>query len=201
MNEKYINFDIDDPRASAIAEVMANSTSKKILSVLVEKEMSESDISSELKIPLNTVGYNINKLLKSGLIEKSKNFFWSVKGKKIPTYKVSDKKIMISPKSSFKGILPALLISLAAALGIRLYYLSSNTSIGASQSAPLFAEKAASTSANAQDYIVGAGNNILQQVHVTSEYSWLWFLLGALISILLILFFNRKKMMKGGKNE
>lgn len=98
MSEKYFNIDIDDPRAGAIAEVMSNKTAKKILSLIAEKELSESDIASELKLPLNTVGYNIDKLLKSGLIEKSKTFFWSVKGKKIPTYKLSNKKILISPK-------------------------------------------------------------------------------------------------------
>src|SRR3989338_4499204 len=98
MNDKYINFDIDDPRALAIAEAMANKTSKKILSLLSEKEMSESDLASALELPLNTVGYNIDKLLNAGLIEKTKNFFWSVKGKKIPTYKISNKKILISPK-------------------------------------------------------------------------------------------------------
>lgn len=98
MSEKYFNVDIDDPRASAIAEVMSNKTAKKILSLISEKEVSESDIASELNIPLNTVGYNIDKLLKAGLIERSKNFFWSVKGKKIPTYRLSNRKILISPK-------------------------------------------------------------------------------------------------------
>ena len=98
VNDKYFNVDIDDPRAGAIAEVMSNKTAKKILSLIAEKELSESDIASELSLPLNTVGYNINKLLKAGLIEKSKTFFWSVKGKKIPTYKLSNKKIVISPK-------------------------------------------------------------------------------------------------------
>src|SRR3989338_6671681 len=98
MSDKYINFDIDDPRASSIAEAMSNKTSKKILSLLAEKEMSESDIASELTMPLNTVGYNIDKLLKAGLIEKTKTYFLSSKGKKIPTYKISNKKILISPK-------------------------------------------------------------------------------------------------------
>lgn len=104
MSEKYFNIDIDDPRASAIAEVMSNKTAKKILSIIAEKELTESDIASELDIPLNTVGYNIDKLLKAGLIEKSKSFFWSVKGKKMPTYKLSNKKILISPKRMIPAV-------------------------------------------------------------------------------------------------
>ena len=104
MSEKYFNIDIDDPRASAIAEVMSNKTAKKILSIIAEKELTESDIALELDLPLNTVGYNIDKLLKAGLIEKSKNFFWSIKGKKMPTYKLSNKKILISPKRMIPAV-------------------------------------------------------------------------------------------------
>lgn len=98
MSDKYINFDIEDPRASSIAEAMANKTCKKILSMLAEKEMSASEIASSLNIPLNTAGYNIDKLMKAGLIEEVKGFFWSVKGKRIPVYRISNKKILISPK-------------------------------------------------------------------------------------------------------
>ena len=116
--EKYLNVDLYDPRSAAIAEVMTNKTCKKILELVTEKEMSESDIASSLNIPLNTVGYNIKKLLEAGLIEKSKVYFWSVKGKRIPTYRISNKKIIISPKrlisavpiAMFAGILGAILI-------------------------------------------------------------------------------------------
>ncbi|MEK6825474.1 MAG: beta-propeller domain-containing protein [Nanoarchaeota archaeon] len=98
MSDKYLNIDLHDPRAAAIAEVLANKTCKKILDLLAEKEMSESDISNLLGIPLNTVGYNMKKLLESGLVVKTKTFFWSVKGKKIPTYRLANKKIVISPR-------------------------------------------------------------------------------------------------------
>ena len=106
MADKYINVDLDDPRTSNIGEVISNPSCKKILGLLAEKEMSESDIAQTLKIPLNTVGYNIKKLIDSGLIEKSKNYFWSVKGKRISTYRVSNKKIVISPKSGIRTPLP-----------------------------------------------------------------------------------------------
>jgi len=73
MSDKYLNIDLNDSRSSAIAEVMSNKTCKKIIELLAEKEMSESDIASSLGLPLNTVGYNIGKLLKAGLIEKNSN--------------------------------------------------------------------------------------------------------------------------------
>ena len=80
MNDKYLNIDLNDPRAGAIAEVMANNTCKKILEALAEKEMSVTEISQSLNMPLNTIDYNIKKLLSAGLIIPTKEFFWSVKG-------------------------------------------------------------------------------------------------------------------------
>ena len=47
-------------------------------------------------MPMNSVQYNISKLLEAGLIEEAKSW-WSVKGKKMPTYKVANKLIVISP--------------------------------------------------------------------------------------------------------
>lgn len=101
-----IQFDVDDPRSSKIAEAIANKTAKKILNILAEGEKSASDIASELDAPLNTVTYNLSKLVEAGLVEKSKKFFWSSKGKKMEFYKLSNKRIIISPKSWGKKIAP-----------------------------------------------------------------------------------------------
>src|SRR3989338_3109120 len=99
MTEHFVKMDIEDPRAAAIAEVMANKTCKKILALLAERnELSASDIAQALGAPLNTVGYNMKKLVVSGLVEQTKKFFWSVKGKRIPTYRLSRKEIVISPR-------------------------------------------------------------------------------------------------------
>jgi inhibitor of cysteine peptidase len=100
-DDKFILMGIDDERSKDIAEVLSNKTCKKILDFLADtKEASEKDISDELNIPINTVEYNLNKLIKSGLVEKSKNFFWSRKGRKIDMYKIVKKHIIISPRST-----------------------------------------------------------------------------------------------------
>ena len=110
--EKYILVSLEDEKAGKLANVLASKTSKRILDLLAEKELSESEIAKELKMPLNTADYNIKNLLKTGLIEE-KRHFWSVKGKKIPVYKLANKYIVISPKKSRKitGILPVVIIS------------------------------------------------------------------------------------------
>jgi len=116
-DDKFILMGLDDERAGNIAEALKNPTCKKILNFLGDiKEASEKDISDSLKMPINTIEYNLNKLIKSGLVEKTKKFFWSVKGKKIPMYKLARKHIIISPNKNpsmnyLKTILPVILIA------------------------------------------------------------------------------------------
>lgn len=101
MEEKYVMFSMDDDRIKYLSESLSNPSCKKILDLLSEQELTETDIAKQLKIPLNTVDYNIKKLIKAGLIEKTSHF-WSIRGKKMPVYKVSNKQIIISPKKFTK---------------------------------------------------------------------------------------------------
>ena len=117
-DDKFILMGLDDERSRDIADVLSNSTCKKIIDYLSEiKEASEKDISDALEIPLNTAEYNLNKLIKAGLVEKAKNFFWSVKGRKIGMYRLAKKHIVISPKSTrvnmvqLKSVIPVVLIA------------------------------------------------------------------------------------------
>jgi DNA-binding transcriptional ArsR family regulator len=96
VEETTLNIDLNDPRSLQVAEIITNPSCKKILNILAQKELTETEISKELKMPLNTVDYNIKKLVKSGLVE-STNHFWSIKGKRIPSYRAANKKIVISP--------------------------------------------------------------------------------------------------------
>jgi len=90
---------LGDEKAKAVGEVIGNKTCNKILDFLADNEATVSEISSKLKMPLNTVDYNVKKLIRAGLIEKASHW-WSVKGKKMPTYRVSNRQIIISPKKS-----------------------------------------------------------------------------------------------------
>lgn len=147
MDKKYILLSLEDERIKAVADMLNNKTAKKIIDFLSEtREASENDISTELKIPLNTVEYNIRKMVKAGLAEEAKGFFWSRKGKKIKMYRLSNKSIIISPKKTIKisnevkQILPIAIVSGFGAMGIK-YWIDSNLS----QAAQLSQEKAADT--------------------------------------------------------
>src|SRR3989344_3177307 len=113
--EKYILVSLEEEKAKQIANIISNSTSRKILDYLANKdEASESEVSRELNLPLSTVHYNLQQLKKNNLVE-TKHFMYSDKGKRIEFYRVVKKFIVIAPKytqtSLLKNILPLFLIS------------------------------------------------------------------------------------------
>jgi len=118
VEERFILASLEDKKSKDLAQVIASNTSRKILNLLSKEDLSESEISNKLNAPITTVEYNIQQLLKAKLIE-TKEFKWSEKGKKIKYYKVSNKLIIIAPKSQslfldkIKTIIPVALIGLA----------------------------------------------------------------------------------------
>ena len=179
MPKKYIMISLDDERSTKISHILGNKTCKKIIGVLSEKESSEKDISDELKIPINTIEYNLNKLTKTGLIEKSKNFFWSKKGRKIDMYKVSNKSIVISPKSQItsklKTIAPVAIASIIGVFLIKLYSSMKLDVLGRE----FTNTKVASTS-----------------VMATEKFPelWPWFLGGVIFAMAIYLIWNWRKL-------
>ena len=169
--------------------MISNKTCKKILQTLAEREMSESEIAKELKIPINTVDYNIKKLYGAGLVDQSKRFLWSEKGKRIYYYKISDKRIVISPKSFIRGVIPAFVASLVGAFGI--YYWFEKTR-------EIVIEEASRNVAESAGAALYAASDAAQKTAVdgtTTVYSspWMWFLMGAWIAIVLIIAWNRRR--------
>jgi DNA-binding transcriptional ArsR family regulator len=114
MTKKYVVVDLGDERVSNLANILSNKTARKIVEFIADGEVSEGDIASSLKLPANTVNYNVKKLLDSGVIEKSKKFLWSEKGKKIYFYQVANRSIVISPKKlfNFNKIIPLIIFLL-----------------------------------------------------------------------------------------
>lgn len=187
MTEKYLLFSLDDEQAKKLGEVISNSTCKKIAGFLAEKEASESDIARELSLPLNTVEYNLKKLLGAGIIEKSKNFFWSSKGKKILTYKIANKLIVISPKktsvySKLKSVVPVVLISAIFTAFVAWYFRAREV---IQENLP----KAAETLAKA-----GVAEGAQTITETVSSNVWIWFAIGSLMAIIVFFAWNWKKL-------
>lgn len=190
-------IDLDDPRAGKIADILGNKTCKQILGILAEREMSESEIAFELKIALNTVDYNIKNLVGAGLVEESKGFLWSVKGKRVLRYKIARKRIVISPKTSFKGIIPAVLISGLGALAIKYWVAGQNVIINsADKIRGLGAEKAGELSSGSASVAMPSADGSAEIVSGAANLGEpaLWFLLGSLIALFVFLAWNWRKI-------
>ena len=196
MNKKYVVVSLDDAKTRKIADVISNASCKKILDYLAEtNEASESDISSAINVPLNTVDYNIKKLVQAGLVEKAKKFFWSVKGKKIDMYKVSNKSILISPRSKvvsgIKSILPAAIIS--GLFAILLKYLTAAKTFATKPISRELYEEVATTVATGEP---AASKAIPECINGFIDYApwacptWSWFLAGAGFALLVFLVIN-----------
>lgn len=179
---------MEDDKAKNLAGILGNKTCKKIIDLLAEKrEASEKDLADELKCPINTVEYNLKKLLSAELIEKAKTFFWSKKGKKIPMYKLSNKSIIISPGSSrisskIKSIVPAVLISgVGAVLIQKIFAVKTAVENEAMLAGAKLAE--ASSQSDVQEALL--------YTNITT--SGLWFLAGAIFALLIIVILNWRK--------
>ncbi len=188
----YMLISLDDEKSKAISEVLGSSTCKKIINHLAEKtEASQKDISLALKIPMNTVEYNIKKLLSSGFIQKRKNFFWSKKGKKIVMYELSNKSIVISHKKSvsdkIKSIIPAFILTAAGSFALWSYQ-----RINALPSRNQVLEKAS------EMYLAtDTSGSISPEALITSQSGtplWAWFLAGSLLAIFIISIVNWRKL-------
>ncbi|MBS3089476.1 winged helix-turn-helix transcriptional regulator [Candidatus Pacearchaeota archaeon] len=196
MGEKYLIMDLDDPRAVHLADVLSNKSCKKILNLLADKEMSESDLSRKLEVPLNTVEYNIKKLISAGLVEASQKKFWSVKGKQMRVYKIVRKSIVISSRSVMRGIVPAAIITVAAALGLRAWQYSQEIKreafpiiqADAQNSLSYSSEQAARSAVTS---FPDTGTSIIISYTGNPE---LWFILGGLLALVIILAWNWRKI-------
>jgi len=108
---------LEAEKSKEVAEIISNKTCRKIIDYLKEKEASETNIAKTLNLPLTTVHYNVQKLLKNGFVEV-KDFFWSEKGNKINIYKASNKVFVFAQKPSkyMENKLRVVLLSLIPAL-------------------------------------------------------------------------------------
>jgi DNA-binding transcriptional ArsR family regulator len=191
--KKFILISIEDDLSRKIAGVLGSKTSKKIIDLLAENlQLSEKDISNRLNIPLNTVEYNLKKLVACEMIEKAKDFFWSRRGKKIVMYRLSNKSIIISPKtnkisSKIRTLLPVFLVSGIGAFLIKLFSKKTSLINDVEQSgALLFSTKGASELALTPP--------TPSFISLYSTQPWIWFLAGSLLITFLFAILNWKKL-------
>ena len=180
--DKNILISFGDGRIKQISEVLQNKTCNKILELLSEKDATVSDISGHLEIPMNTADYNVKKLISSGLIESSSHF-WSIKGKKMPTYRISNKKIIISPRKT-KGLTPLILaLGFTGIMSLVIKKLLQTKEIAVNDAPSLIIRAT-------EDAVFDAVQNFSVSNFVYSISGWEWFLIGAWLAILMFFIFS-----------
>ncbi len=189
--------DLDDEKSKYLSEVLTNDTCKKILLLMSEiDEVTETDISKSLNIPLNTVNYNMKKLLGSNLVEESEKRLWSQKGKKIRIYRISNKSILISPKSKSrmnKVLTSIITLSSTLAIGffIRMFFRSQLKPIEDS----LYNTGEIALATTQKAFVEGSSQNInYLSSFISSVPIWAWFLAGGIFAFIIVLLLNWKKI-------
>lgn len=213
MDNKHILVSLGDDKIKQIGEAIGSKTCNQIIDVLSDNELTATEISEKLKAPLNTIDYNIKKLVKTGLIEKSSHM-WSIKGKKMPTYKISNKKIIISPKKAINKLF-ATTIGITGLIGLTIREFTKNIYQSVDGNAQtVFKEASRATTDVMLDNSQPALESMAMNAGLTEKTltvvsnpsfwqtlnPWQWFLFGAWLTIIIffaVTIFNERR----GQNE
>jgi predicted transcriptional regulator len=197
--KNFLLLSLDDDDAKNIANILSNKSCSKILDLLTKEELTESVIAEKLKLPISTVHYNLQQLLKAKLITWE-NYHYSKKGKQVKHYMLANKYIIIAPKgksSNFldviKNLIPVSAIIAAGGFLTHFFTTSSRhwfTKSFTSQadafminemyldSAPLIV----SETRNLTEPLLEPSSTISLFSQLSTQ-AWPWFILGAIISL------------------
>src|SRR4030042_2664779 len=99
MADNVIILEPGDERSQKISKAMASQTASDILQLLAENQKSLTEITERLSIPLTTAKYHIENLLEAGLITVAETKY-SVKGREIKIYAVTNQLLIVAPRTS-----------------------------------------------------------------------------------------------------
>jgi DNA-binding transcriptional ArsR family regulator len=190
--EKFLLVSLNESKSKQLAQAISNESCRKILDYLADKDSTESELSTKLNIPISTVHYNLQQLIKGGLVVVEE-YHYSKKGKEINHYKLANKYIIIAPKSTYgikeklKGLLPvAILAGIGAGLIQFFSNLSGKSSLAANkivaESTPMMIERALPVADLAQEAIPMIVEESVNSLFISNIA--VWFFIGAISSIL-----------------
>jgi len=187
--EKFILVSLKEDEAKKLAQVISNNTSRKILDILSDGSHTESEISEKLSLPLSTVHYNMQALLKAKLVQ-AEEYHYSKKGKEVLHYSLASKYVIIAPKDApgnlkerLKRIIPAGLIAVAGAGAIELF---NRWGSWGANAAPQAFDAAPEMLRIAEDDMAAKGVAMAEPMMHEPNLA-LWFLYGAVAMILVYL--------------
>ncbi len=100
LEDKIQIFSNTDEKLKFLGKILNNESSKKILQLLIEKEMTANEVATQTKLSLPLALYHVNQMIKAGIVIISKT---STNGKNQPTKHYSAKPgIIILPEKAFQ---------------------------------------------------------------------------------------------------
>jgi DNA-binding transcriptional ArsR family regulator len=215
--DPFLLVSLEESESKSLAQVISNDTARKILDFLSKSEAAatETDVSKKLKLPLSTVHYNLQALVKANLVV-TEEFHYSEKGKEVLHYSLANQLIIMAPKKTsvesfkerLKGLLPIAIISVAAAGLIEVYTFFSRSFLSAKVAAA--APFALDSAADGARLMVAEGAPVAKMAAAaapvavenaaplfTQDFFVLWFLAGSLFTLIVLAvwyyFSSRKK--------
>jgi DNA-binding transcriptional ArsR family regulator len=193
----FLLVDLNEKKTKKLAETITSETSRKILNYLTEKEHdTEANMSKELKIPISTVHYHLQKLTEASLIV-AEEFHYSKKGREVNHYKLANKYIIIAPRKvsglrqALKNVLPVGIIALGISAVIKLFtgFVGRAEDFGATTkvmgAAPILEEMA--NQAIATEAAPVAQQLVMDCLPSSQPDIALWFLVGSLSAVVIYL--------------
>ncbi|MEM2130924.1 MAG: winged helix-turn-helix domain-containing protein [Candidatus Woesearchaeota archaeon] len=181
--EPFLLVSLDEEKAKALAQVLSNDTSRKILNFLSKVDhATETQISKELSIPLSTAHYNLSLLLKTNLVS-DENFSYSEKGKEIIHYSLSNKYVIIAPKNKEQikekliKFLPVVFISGLITIGLK--YFNSIYTLIYNYFSPIQQQEKMLMAQEISDFSLRTASSVQEQ-----DFAF-WFLIGSLITLVI----------------
>ena len=193
MNKKdntFLLLSLDEAKAKKVASVIGSDVCRKILDFIAERDSTESEISSQLSIPLSTVHYNLKQLVDAGLV-KADEFHYSQKGKEINHYSIANKFIIIAPKSTegimvkIRKIIPAFVLVAGVGIAIEITRRANIGIVASSYSNKMVEYEATGGAASMK----AAATSAAVQTSSSNPVA-LWFIGGALFALIVYLAYD-----------
>ena len=198
--KNFLLLSLDDDDAKNIANILSNKSCSKILDLLTKEELTESAIAEKLNLPISTIHYNLQQLLKAKLIDWE-NYHYSEKGKQVKHYTVANKYIIIAPKgrsANFLDIIKNLIPTTAMITlgGFFIHWFTKTTTMPLARTvaplddAVLLSEPIIESTTFVADEVITASSQTIIQSNTSVSFlsqiiahAWFWFILGAILGV------------------
>ncbi len=95
---------VDDQKIKTVGEVLSNDSSRAILKILADREMSANQISQDADLSIALVAFHLKKMQDVGIIKITKTGK-SVKGQDVKYYSATNQSFLITPARHTESIL------------------------------------------------------------------------------------------------